>query len=217
MKKFLPLLLIFIINIPTGFCSDNPAQKPQFPNYGIFQYFVPTQSLTSTNFLPGKIITLDKHIITPKGVRYNIAEDEIECQINTQYSRISSPHKISEVDINGDLFVYKKYLYKGDSIMGYLQKIHTGVQNLYVKQYLKDSQNPHSKLDIKDVFFAEKSGSLPRKVNSLRSEILSIYKNQASYANQFMKNNNYSWSDSKALVQLVNYLEKLTADNVASR
>lgn len=217
MKTFLPLLLIFTINIPLGFCKDNSVQTQQFPNYGIFQYFVPSQDFTCKSFLPGKIITIDKNIITPQGVRYNIVEDQIECQISTQYSRISSPQKISEVEINGNLYVYKKYLYKGESVKGYLQKIHTGQQNLYVKQFLKESHNPHLKLDTKNVFFVEIPGSLPRKVNSLRSEILSIYKNQASYANSFMKNNNYQWNDSKALVQLVNYLEKLTADNVASR
>ncbi|WP_282126538.1 hypothetical protein [Marinifilum flexuosum] len=217
MKKLLPLLLILTINIPLGFCTDNSVQTQQFPNYGIFQYFVPSQNLTFKNFLPGKIITLDKNIITPQGVRYNIAEDEIECQINTQYSRISSPHKINEVEINGNQYVYKKHIHKGDSVSGYLQMIHSGQKNLYVKFYLNEAKYPYSKCNIRNVFYVEKADGFPQKVRSLKAEILSIYKNQASYANSFMKSNNYQWNDSKALVLLVNYLEKLTASSVASR
>ncbi|RKE02365.1 hypothetical protein [Marinifilum flexuosum] len=227
MKKFLPLLFICIITITTGFCTDKSTQKANFPNYGVLQYFVPSQNVTSFNlkpslylsekFLPGKIITCNKNIITPNGIRYNIAEDEIECQINTQYSRISSPHKINEVEINGNQYVYKKHIHKGDSVSGYLQMIHSGQKNLYVKYYLNEAKYPYSKCNIRNVFYVEKADGFPQKVRSLKAEILSIYKNQASYANSFMKSNNYQWNDSKALVQLVNYLEKLTASSVASR
>ncbi|WP_321308920.1 hypothetical protein [Marinifilum fragile] len=225
MKKFLPLLLILIINIPSGFCSDNTVQTSQFPNYGILHYFVPSPNVKNTNtllydndfFLPGKIVTHNKSIISLNGMRYNITEDAIECQINKQYCRISSPNKISEVEINDTHYVYKKYLQNGDSIQGYLQKIYTGQQNLYVKHFIKKSKNLDTKCDIKSMFFIEREGGLPQKVHSLRLELLKIYKSQTNSANLFMKNNNYKWNDSKALVQLVNYLEELAANNVASR
>lgn len=225
MKKFLPLLLILIINIPSGFCSDNSVQTQQFPNYGILHYFVPSPNVKNTNtllysndfFLPGKIVTHNKNIISLNGMRYNIAEDAIECQINKQYCRISSPNKINEVEINGTHYVYKKYLQHGDSIQGYLQKIYTGQQNLYVRHFIQKSKSSDVKCNMKSMFFIEKDGGLPQKVHSLRLELLKIYKNQTSSANLFMKSNNYKWNDSKALVQLVNYLEELAANNVASR
>jgi hypothetical protein len=228
MKKNLSLLFLFIISVPiVGLGKNKSAKKNMFPNYGILQYFVPAQSLHSTNiklslfhseqFLPGKIITCNNEIIVPKGIRYNIDKDEIECQVNNQFSRISSPHKINEVEINGNYFVYKKYLHKGDSLKGYFQKIHSGSNNLYVKYFAKASKMPNTSCNIKKVFFVEKEGSLPKKVNSLKAEIIRIYKGKESLANSFMKTNNYSWHDSKALIQLVNYMEKLSVDKVALR
>ena len=228
MKIILPLALLCLVFTHPGFgkCKSSISNS-QFPNYGIMQYFVPLNySIKSvnkpllfldSNFLPGKIVTSNNNIIKPKGIRYNVSEDEIECQFYSQYSRISSPHKLNEVEINGNFYVYKKHLHKGDSISGYLQKIHTGAKNLYVKHFAKKMNTPYTRWDIKNIFYVEENGNLPKKVTSLRAAIIEIYKGKASLANSFMKENNYSWRDAKALILLVDYLETISVDNVVSR
>ncbi|NOU58983.1 hypothetical protein [Marinifilum caeruleilacunae] len=225
MNKLLPLLL-FVFTTTTAFSSSIKSES-QFPNYGIMQYFIPAKSslncinkpliYTNEKFLPGKIITKSNEVITPSGLRYNIVEDVIECQFKTQHSRISAPQKLSEVEIDGTHYVYKKFVHKGDSLSGYLQQIHSGTKNLYVKHLF---QAPHSQNDnwnIKKIFFVEYAGNLPKKVNSLKTEINRIYEGKESMANAFMRKNNYSWNDAKALIKLVSYLDKLSSDNVASR
>jgi hypothetical protein len=226
MTKLLPLLF-FVLTATIAFCSNKSKTKDQFPNFGIMQYFVPAKNsphcinkpiiYLNENFLPGKIVTNTNEIITPNGLRYNIVEDAIECQFNSQYSRISSPQKLSEVEIDGTHYVYKKFVHKGDSVSGYLQMIHSGTKNLYVKHLYKAAQSQNDNWDIKKIFFVENAGNLPKKVNSLKTEINRIYKGKESMANSFMKQNNYSWNDAKALIQLVSYLDKLSSDNVASR
>lgn len=227
MTKILPLLFFYFTYISIGFCNSKPIQNKQYPNYGLLQYFVPSHSLkTNVNslacylnqdFQPGKIVTIDNQTITPEGIRYNISEEVIECQINKQYGRISSPNKISEVKINGVPYVYKKYIIKGDSLSGYLQKIHSGDKNLYVKYFVRKSNLINATRDIKNIFFIEENGKYPKKISSLKSEIIKIYENKKGFANSYMKKNNFSWNDSKALIKLVNYLENLNANKVASR
>ncbi|MGQ1909856.1 hypothetical protein ACT3CE_08715 [Marinifilum sp. RC60d5] len=229
MTKIILFLSFFFFFTPInqGFSADKAIHKLQYPTYGILQYFVPTHlSKTSVNspicylnqnFKSGKIITKTKGTITPEGIRYNISEEVIECKINKQYGRISFPRKLSEVEIDGNLFVFKKYLLKGDSLNGYLQKIHAGNKNLYIKYSIKKSSSETSGWNIKNVFFVEADGNFPKKVNSLKSEIINIYKGKEAFANSFMKKNNYSWKESKALVQLVTYLESLDVSKVTSR
>nr|WP_320120124.1 hypothetical protein [uncultured Marinifilum sp.] len=227
MTKILLLLFLSFIHISQSFSVCKPIQKTQYPTYGILQYFVPSHSFKisinpascylNQDFKPGKIFIKNKKTITPEGIRYNISEEVIECKINKQYGRISSPGKLSEVEIDGDLYVYKKYILKGDSLKGYLQKIHAGNRNLYIKYFIKNSSSETSEWNIKNVFLVEENGKSPKKVNSLKPEIIKIYKGKEAFANSFMKKNNYSWKDSKALTQLVNYLENLDANKVASR
>jgi hypothetical protein len=227
MNKFLLSLLFFAVQFNTGFCYFTDLQSNQFPNYGIMQYFVPTQSPVclinkpavyfNVNFLPGKIITKSNDVITPNGIRYNIYNDEIECAINSQHSRISSPNKLKEVEIDGKLFVYKKYIHQGDSTSGFFQKIHSGTKNLYIKYQISQTVSQARQWNLKRIFYVETQNGSPKKVSSLKSEILSSFKEKEEHAIQFMKRNNFKWTDSKALVLLINYLENLSADNVASR
>ncbi|WP_421919957.1 hypothetical protein [Marinifilum sp.] len=225
MKKFTHLLLLFMFTLP-AMGSSGYEQKKQFPNFGIIQYFAPTKDLTHSinkpliylnqDFLPGSIVTQDNQIIKPGGLRYNITEDVIECLINEQYGRISSPKKLHKVEIDGISYVYKHFPYKDNYMSGYLQKIHSGAKNIYVKYIFKQAKN-YSDDWFKKIFYVEDEESGLKKVNSLRSEINRIFRGKENLANAYMKENNYNWKNANDLIQLFNYMDKLNADNVASR
>jgi len=148
MNKFLLNLFLLLFIVPlNGFTHPITKEGDQFPTYGIMQYFVPNPTpyysnisqdiYSNMNFQNGKLITINNEVIQPAGIRYNVSKDEMECKIESQFSKITSPHKIKEVNINGSQFIYKKYILKKDSLSGYLQKVYAGSKNIYIKYICK--------------------------------------------------------------------------------
>ena len=225
MNKFLlNLFLLSFIVSANGYSNPITKEQDQFPTYGIMQYFVPNPAqysnitkpdiYSSMSFQNGKLITVNNEVIKPEGIRYNISQDEMECKIESQFSKITSPHKIKEVNINGAQFIYMKHIVKKDSLSGYLQKVYEGSKNIYVKYICKPCTNINDISKVKTILLIEENGELPKKVRSIKSNLSDIFNEQAI---RYMKENKMNWKNADDLIQLFTYLESINSSSVASR
>lgn len=227
MIKVLPTSLFIILLFPltiTGASIDNLSS---YPSYGVLMYFVPSPASDMTranpsyyydySFKSGKITTINNEEIIPDGIRYNISKDLIECKIIDQYCKVSSPHKLKEVEIDGKYYFYKKYLANRDSLSGYLQRLHHGETSLYVRYTSNSIDKFNGKANLQKIFLVEKPGSAPVKVKSVRNAIGLIFEGMNQTANQYMNKHDLDWKDPYALLQLIDYLTDLKESNVAFR
>lgn len=221
-----PLFLLFSL-ICFYFQGGAQTTPSNYASYGIMQYFVIPPfdfneipcgiKYLNQSFQEGKIVMQNNFELSSIGLRYNIAKDEMECEVNKQHSRITAPEKIKMLDIKGAIFEYKKFLIKKDSLSGYLCKIFGGSKNLYAKYYLKSTNWKNSEFKVNTEYFIESGSNLPIKISSIKSIVPLFYENLQQQATKFTNSNHLDLDQTKDLVKLLTYLDNLAKESVTSR
>lgn len=220
MKRLL-LSTILLIAIFTCGKSQSKIDFQTYPNLGIMQYIVlqdtdslPQSNYTNSSFQNGKLITKSNIALDSIQIRYNIRKDEMECKIGSQHSKISSPAKLKEVNINGECFEYLNYLVKKDTTSGYLHKIKDGKTSIFAKYFLYETKNFTAVED--SYLLANINGKLPVKFSSAKKLISYVYGDLAKEALEYSKSNGLIIDKPCDLKKLIAYLSILEKDNVSS-
>ncbi|RUT73001.1 hypothetical protein [Ancylomarina longa] len=219
MNKLL-LLLVFLCLYPLTNEAQETNYWSNYPSYGIMQYNVlsPIDNLSAEqyynpNFQAGLIVTKKHGILKVNGIRYNVADDEIECLIKKQHSTINFPKRINEVKIADECFEYKKFVVHHDSTYGYLNKIFDGKWKIYVR-YSKKHKKGSS---LKSIYLLEDGGNIPVKVASPQIILSRKFKDLQNQAYAYIKTNQLHWNQIQDVKKLFHYLQDLESNKVASR
>ncbi len=223
MIKLLLSSILFCLVINPLFSQENSSWE-DYPNMGIMHYSVIPDDIYEEQFNyqnylfeTSKLITKENTELNSIKIRYNVKTDVMECIIGSQYSIIKSPEKLKEININGECYEYTKYIVKKDTTNGYLQKLYSGGQKIYVKHFISTTENKLKAPKLKSYYLVQNKGELPRKFNSVRSLISNSFKNLIKKANEFEKLNQLNLDKPQDLKKLLTYLRSLSKDIVALR
>jgi len=159
----------------------------------------------------GTVITKKKSLIKNLGLRYNVTSGQFEVV------SVLNPDLVSRINLDGKVFVYTNYSYKGRTGQRYFQLLSEGKTRLLLARQVSRKAgkkglygyDPYQ--TVEETYYLQKGDQPAVPVKRNKKSILSLLADEQAEMETYIHDNNLSFFSPQDIGKLLKYYDSLKA------